>query len=156
MDAVGANSPADHVHQVTRFSGFCVTRAAVGKRRRHQTNRAAVHQRLADVAVVEHDGAVDRRDARFVAAHTHAGMDATQHAARVEEVGGEVALPIRWAEAEHIGVRDGASAQTGPEDVAVDAHDARHCSAVGVKRRGGIVGLCLHADAPRVVPGNHP
>ena len=82
-------------------------------------------------------------------------MDAPQHAARVEEVGGKVTLPVGWAEAEHVGVRDGASTQSGPEDVAVDAHDARHRSAVGVKRRGGIVGLCLHADAPRIVPGNH-
>ena len=155
VDAVGANSPTDHVHQVAGFSGFRVTRAAVGKRRRHQPNRAAVHQRLADVAVVEHDGAVDRRDARFVAAHTHAGMDAPQHAARVEEVGGKVALPIGWAEAEDVGVGDGASAQAGPKDVAVDAHDAGHRPTVGVKRGGGIVGLCLHADAPRLVPGDH-
>ena len=82
-------------------------------------------------------------------------MDATQHAARVEEVGGKVALPIGRAEAEHVGVRDGAGAQTGPEDVAVDAHDARHRSTVGVERGRGIVGLGLHAHAPRVVPGNH-
>ena len=82
-------------------------------------------------------------------------MDATQHAARVEEVGGEVTLPIGWAEAEHVGVRDGASAQSSPENVAVDAHDARHRPTVGVKRGRGIVGLGLHAHAPRVVPGNH-
>ena len=36
VNAVGANSPAHHVHQVAGFSGFRVTRAAVGERRRHQ------------------------------------------------------------------------------------------------------------------------
>ena len=114
VNAVGANPPADHVDQVARLCRLRMPWTAVRKRRGHQTNRAAVHQRLADVTVVEHDGPIDRRDARFVAAHTHAGMDATQHAARVEEVGGEVTLPIGWAEAEHVGVRDGASAQSSP------------------------------------------
>ena len=51
----------------------------------------------------------------------------------MEEVVGERALPVGWAEAEHIGVGDGARTQAGAENVPVDAHDAGHGAAVRVQ-----------------------
>ena len=72
----------------------------------------------------------------------------------MKQVVGELAFPVGGAEAEHVGVRDGARTQAGAENVPIDANDACHGAAVRVQCRGRIVCFCFHADAPRVVPSD--
>ena len=133
MDAVVAHPAANHVDDVARHGGFDVGGATVVENTRHDADRAAIHERFSDVAVVKHDGAVDGGNAGFVASDTDACVDAAKHSGRVEEVLGEVALPIRWAKAKHVGVGDGSGPQARAENVAVDTHNAGHGPAVRVE-----------------------
>ena len=61
MDAVAADLSPDHVDHVTRLGSLVVALSAIGEAAGHDAHSAAVDQRLADVALVEHHGAVDSR-----------------------------------------------------------------------------------------------
>ena len=154
MNAVVAHSPAHHVHDVACHGRLHVGGSAVRKVARHDTNRSTIDERFADIAVIENDGPVHRRDAGFVPTYTDTGVNASQNSRWVEEVVGELAFPIGRAKAENVGVRDRAGPQSGSEDVTVHTDDARHGTAVRVEGGGGIVGFSLHAHAPLIVPCN--
>ena len=135
MDAVVAHSTTDHVDDVTRHRGFDVRGAAVVENTRHDADRSAIHEWFSDVAVVKHNGAVHGGNAGFVASNPNTCVDATKHSRRVEEILGKVAFPIGWTKTKHVGVGDGSGSQARAENVAVDADDAGHGSAVRVKGR---------------------
>ena len=72
----------------------------------------------------------------------------------MEEVVGEIALPIWWAEAKDIRVCNRAGSKARAENVTVDTNNASHRTAVWVKCGRGIVCLGFHADAPIIIPSD--
>ena len=113
---------------------------------RDDADGAGVHDRVAEVAVVEAERAVDGRDAHPVAVVAHAGDDALHDAQR------DAARP--WARPSYrrlpkqntsvfaIGLRG----EAGAEDVADDAADAGSRAAVRLDRARVVVRLHLEAD----------
>lgn len=101
-----------------------------------QADGAAIDQRLAEVALVEHDGAVDGGDAGLVAAVFHAFAHAFEDAAGMEQAGGQGFVMEGGREAEHVGVADEFRAEAGAHRVAVHPHDAGQRPAVGVEGEG--------------------
>ena len=87
VDAVAAGPPADGHDQVARLR--MLERLVA----RDQADVAAVDQRIAEVAAVEVDGAVDRGDAHAVAVVAHAGDDALHHAPRMQHAGRQLRRP---------------------------------------------------------------
>ncbi len=113
----------------------------------HDAAGAAEYQGLTPVAFVEGEGAGGHGYARLVASVHYAPMHAFQYVARVDKAGRQLSLGrVRIAEAEHVGVKDGFSAHTRAQDVAVDAHDTGNGAAVGIQRRGAVMGLSLDAE----------
>ena len=86
MNAIVADPPANHVHDVTGNGGFDVGGAAVRKVSWHQPNRSTINEGFADVAIVKHNGAVHGWNARFVAPDANASVHAPEHAGGVEQV----------------------------------------------------------------------
>ncbi len=120
--------------------------------------RAAEHQGLAEVALVEEERPGNDGDAGLVAAVHDAAMHALQHAPRVEQArrARRRRSRVRGAEAEHIRVEDRPRPDAGAQDVAVDPDDARDGAAVGIEGRRGVVRLHLEADQRATVEGDHP
>ena len=113
---------------------------------RDEADVAAVDERVAEVAVVEVDGAVDRGNAHAIAVVAHAVDDAAHHAPRMEHAGRQrVGRRVGRGEAEDVGVADRLRAQAGAHDVANDAADAGVRAAVGLERRGMVVRFDLEA-----------
>ncbi|KAF5037391.1 hypothetical protein DSECCO2_565120 [anaerobic digester metagenome] len=145
MDAVLADAAAGHDDAVAREGPLLVARPA-GHGGRHGADGAAEDQGFAQEALVEDDGAVDRRDARLVAAVLHALAYALEDAARVQQARRQLAFMEGGGEAEHVGVAQEVGAHARAHGVAVHADDAGQCSAVWVQGRGAVVGLDLDAD----------
>ena len=154
MNPIAAHLAAGHVDHITRAGRLHVALAPIGQTTGHDADGAAVYQWLAEITLVEHHRSVDRRYARFVAARAHSRVHPAHHSGWVEQSLGDVAAPVRWTEAEDIGVGNRASTQTCAEDVTVDADDAGHGAAVGVESARRVVRLHLHAQAPVVIPGD--
>ena len=152
MYAIVPDSATHHVDNIARNWGFDVRGAAIWEVTGHDTNRAAVHQWFSDVAVIKDDGSVHGWDAGFISTDSNTSMDPAKNARGVEEVLWQLSFPIRWPKAENIGVGNGAGAQARSQNIPVHANDAGHGPSIGVQGGGRIVGLCFHADAPRVVP----
>ena len=155
MDAVLADAAAGH-HDVVAGLDELFPAVAVADLARERADRAAVDQRLADVAVVEVFPADGVRDAALVAAVDHALVDAVAEAARMQEAFGDVdRVGERRAEAVAPDVQQQIGALSGPERVAVHAHDAGHGSAVGIERGRAVVGLGLVDEVEAVVEADH-
>ena len=106
---------------------------------------AAVDQRIGDVVFVVENRPVDGGDAHLVAVVLDAGDHATRDAARVERAFRHVAIRhIQRAEAEHVGVGDGA--RRDADHVADHAADAGVGSAERLQRGGVVVGLDFEGD----------
>ena len=119
---------------------------------RDQADGAAVDQRIAQVALVEADRAIDRGDAHAVAVIAHAGDDAFQHLEGMQHARRQrLRRRVRRREAEHVGVADRLRSQAGAERIADDAAQARVRAAVGLDGRRVIVRLDLEADVITVV-----
>ncbi len=146
MDAVATGAATDRNDQIARLRLF--ERFVAGE----QADVAAIDQRVAQVALVEIDGAVHGGDAHAVAVIAHALDDAPHHAPRMEDsrrqrVGGHIGR----REAEHIRVADRLCAEPRPHDVADHAADARIRAAIGLERRGMIVRFDLEGEVELVV-----
>ena len=121
VDAVLADTAAGHDDDVAdlRFLLIALARLAVrgglagGHFGGDQADGAAIDQRLAEVALVEHDGAVDGGDAGLVAAVFHAFAHAFEDAAGMEQAGGQGFVMEGGREAEHVGVADEFRAEAG-------------------------------------------
>jgi hypothetical protein len=149
VDAVAPGAPAGDDHEVA--GAHLLVQAVDGQ----QADAAAVDQRVAHVALVEADRAVDRGDAHAVAVVAHAGDDALHHAPRVQRAlgqarGGQVGRP----EAEDVRVGDGPAAQARAERVAQHAAQARARAAVGLDGRGVVVRLDLAGEVEGLVEGD--
>ena len=83
MNAVLADAPARHDNPVARVNPL-FPRIAPLILRGHDAARPAIHQRLSGVAVIENNRAVDRRNARFVAAVLNPFAHAVENAFRVQ------------------------------------------------------------------------
>src|SRR5262249_37941705 len=117
-----------------------------------EADGAAVDERIAEVARVEANGAVDRGNADAVAVVAHAGDDAAHHLARMQYTGRHVLRRrVRRGEAEHVGVADRLGPQAGAEWMANHAAETGVGAAVRLDRRGVIVGLDLEADVETLV-----
>ena len=141
MDAVASGAAADGDDQIA------VARLLVAAIDRDQADRAAVNQRIAQVALIEADGAVDGGNAHAVAVIAHAGDDALHHLERVQHARRQrLRRRVRRREAEHIGVADRLRSQAGAERIADDAAQAGVGAAVRLDRRRVIVRFHLEAD----------
>ncbi len=145
VDAVRADPAAGHNDHVTGQSAFFVRRLTRDLHW-HGADGAAVNQWLAEIALVKHDGTVDRGNAGLVAAMLHTFAHTFEYTARMQQAGRKFALMERRGKTEHIGVAQQVRADTGAHGVAVDAHDAGQCSAVRVQSGRRVVRLHLHAD----------
>ena len=146
MDAVAAGAPAD-AQQVVADVRRLVDRA-LGD----QPAGAAEDQRIADIARIEADRAVDGGDAHAVAVIAHAVDHAAHQPARMDGAGRQGRrIGVEFAEAEHVGVENRLGAQAGADDVADDAAEAGVGAAVGLDRGRAVVGLDLDAHALGVV-----
>ena len=146
VDAVAAGASADGHDQVVRLR--LLERFIVGQ----QANVAAVDQRIAEVAGIEIEGAVDGGDAHAVAVVADAGHDAFHHPPGMQHAGRErFGGRIGRGEAEDVGVADGLGAHAGAHRVADHAADARVGPAVGFEGRGVVVGFDLEDDVILIV-----
>ena len=144
VDTVAARTAADRDDEVA------LLRRALHAAARHQADAAAVDERVADIVVVEVDGAVERGDAHAVAVVAHARDDLREDAVRIE-------APLRHLcdvgvrDAEDIGRRDRLGAEARADDVADAAADPRRSAAVGLDRARAVVRLALEAHGVGVV-----
>ena len=100
MNAVAPGSAAGQHHQVSRFLF-----AREGQVLRYQPYRTAVDQRVGCIALVEEDGAVERRYAQPVAVVGYAGTDALEDAPGMEHCRRQPVIgQIGRAETEDVGV----------------------------------------------------
>ncbi len=118
-----------------------------------QTGAAAEDQRIAQIALVVDDRAVDRGQPQLVAVVADAGHHALGNAPRMEHaVGHLIDRVVLGAEAEHVGGGDGPCRDA--DDVAHHAADAGVGPAKGLQRRRVVVGLDLEGQVQRVVKGD--
>ena len=156
VDAVLADASADHDRQIAGPHASLPGWLAGHLGRQHAPG-SAEHQRLADEARVEQEGAGHHRDPRLIAAVDDAAMDAGQHPPRMHELGGHLPLrSVRWRETEDVGVEDRLGAAAGADDVAVHPDDAGDRSAVGIQRGRRVVRLRLEAQQRPVIEPDHP
>ena len=150
MDAVAAGAAAGHHDEVARLH------RGIGVTPRHDADGAAEHQRIADVARVERDGAGDRGDAHPIAVVADAGGHAGEQPPGMDHAGWDVGRRgVGRGDAEHVEVGDRLGAEAGAEHVADHAAEAGRRAAVGLDRRGMVVGLDLHADVVVAVEPHH-
>jgi len=154
VDAVGADPPSGHHHQVAGTRALLLARTSRDLDRK-RSDRAAEDERLAEVPVVEQLPAAAVGDAALIAAVDHPVVHAVADPARVEEPRGDRAVVEGRAEA----VAPDVDQQVGPEPraerVAVDPHDAGDGAAVGIQGGRGVVGLDLVDEVAAVVEGDH-
>ncbi len=118
-----------------------------------QTGTAAEDQRIAQIALVVDDRAVDRGQPQLVAVVADAGDDALGNAPRMEHaVRHLIDRVVLGPKAEHVGGGDGPCRDA--DDVAHDAADAGIGPAEGLQRRRMVVGLDLEGQVQRVVKGD--
>ena len=164
VDAVATGSAAHRDDVIARTGGFFF------HAHRDHAGVATIHQRVAQISIVEHDCAVDRRDAHAIAIVADAGNDALHDAAGVQharwQVGGR---RIGRGETKHVGITNRPRAHTRAHRIADYAADAGRRAAVRFECRGMVVrfdfetgvkffiklddaGVVLeHADTPIVV-----
>ena len=141
MDSVAPRAATGHDDQIP-FSDL-----PLGGVARHDPHRSAEHQRIAEIAGMEGDGAGDRGDPHSVAVVANAGHDPREeplgrdHPRR--QVGGR---RVRGCDAENVEVGDRLCAEAGAEDVADHPAEAGGGTAVRLDCRGVVVGLDLDAD----------
>ena len=146
VDAVAPGAAADGDDQIAGLSGL--TRFVHGD----QADGAAEDERIAEVARVETDRAVDGRNADAVAVIAHAGDDALHHLfgmqhARRQRLGQRVGR----REAKYIGVADRLGAQAGAQGIADDAAQPGVGAAVGLNGRRMIVRFDFEANVILIV-----
>ena len=118
---------------------------------------SAIDERIAQIAFVEKEGAIDRGNAHAVAVVADPRDDSAGHDARVQDAGRQLIVRDIWrSEAKDIGIADGPSPHSGPHRVANDAPQSRVGPAVGLERRGVVVRLDLDADVLLVVEFDDP
>src|SRR5207302_921640 len=101
VNAVATGSPADRYDQVSRSR--LLARAING----NQADGAAEHERIAQVALLETDRAVDGGNANAVAVVAHPGDDTFHHLDRMQHAGRQrLHRRVRRREAEYVGVAD--------------------------------------------------
>ena len=121
---------------------------------RNHADSAAVHQRFAQKALVKNQRAVDRGNAGLVAAVFHAFTHAFQHAAGVQQARGQGLVVEGRGKAEHVCIADKFRAHARAHRIAVDAHNTRKRTAVGVQSRRAVVGFYLDAGIVAVDEGD--
>ena len=147
--AVNPVAPGATAHRDDQVADFRLFERLVD---RNQADVAAVNQRVAEVAFVEEDRAVDGRDAHSVAVVADAGDDAFNDAARVKDAVRQlVRVELRRREAENIGVADRFRAEAGAHRVADDAADSGVGAAVRLERARVVVRFDFEADVVFVV-----
>ena len=122
----------------------------------HDPPRAAVDEGLSQVALVEDEAAVHRGDAALVPAVLHPFPDPLVDPPRVEDPLRQGFVIVGRGETEDVGVEDELRPLPAAEGVPVDADDAGQRAAVGVERRGRVVGLHLEDEVPVVVEADDP
>ncbi len=146
MNAV-ASGAAAHGHNEIPRHGFLVATV-----HRDQADGAAVDQRIAQVARIEADCTIDRRDAHAVAVIAHPGHHSLHDLPGMKHAGGQgLWQGIGRSEAEDIRIADGFGAQAGSQRIADDAAQARVGAAIGLDGRRMVVRLHLEADVETLV-----
>ena len=154
VNAVLADAPARHDNSVARVNPL-FPRIEPLILRGHDAARPAIHQRLARVAVVKNNRAVDRRNARFVAAVLNPFAHAVKNALRVQLACQQGLLVVRRAEAEDVRIeQQPRPADACAERIAVIADDAGNRPAIRVNRGGRIVRFDF-PDKQRIVVNPH-
>jgi hypothetical protein len=117
---------------------------------RQNAQAAAVNQRIGGVARMVVDGTVDGGDTHLVTVIFNALNHAVGDARRMQHIGGQVGVvQVGRAEAEYIGIGDGAGADA--QNVAHYAAHAGISPAKRVERRGVVVGFGLKRQVVSVV-----
>src|SRR5437879_3745703 len=113
MNAVASGAPAYRDDKVARLR---LLAAAVY---RNQPHRAAEDERVAEITLVEADGAIDGGDAHAVAVVAHSGHDAFQDLNRVQHARRQqLGRRIGRGEAKDVGVANRPSPKAGAERIA--------------------------------------
>jgi len=146
VNAVAAGAPPHHHDKITRDHTLLALVA------RDKTDIAAVDQRIAEVAFVEIDRSVRGRNAHAVAVIAHPGNDALHHPFGMKDAPGQLVMgQIDGAETKDVGIDDRLGPEPRPHRIADHSADAGIGAAVGLHRRGMIVGFDLEADVIFVV-----
>ncbi len=150
VDAVAARASADGHDIVVGLR--LLERLVTG----NQPHGTAIDQRIAEIALVEVDRAVDGGNAHAVAVVAHSGHHALHDAARVQRAGRHVlGRRLGRGKAKHVGVANRPRAKSGAERIANHAAHARVGPAVGFQRRRMVVGLDLEHQVVLVVEADH-
>ena len=148
VDAVATGASAQRHHQITSLG--CGRVATVGQ----EADTATEDQRVAQIAFVIKNRAINRRQSQLVAIVTNAGHNAISNASGVENAGGQLVIGIiLGAEAEDISRGDGSS-----RDADNVAHDAAHPGVSPAKRfqgRGMVVRLDFEGKIIVVIKGDN-
>ena len=122
----------------------------------HDPSRPAVDKGFSEIALVEDEAAVHGRDAAFVAAVLHPLPHPLVDPPRVEDPLRQRFCVVGRRKAEDVRVEDEFRPPAAAERVAVHADDAGQRTAVGVQRRGRVVGFHLENEVPIVVEADDP
>ncbi len=146
VDTVASGSAADH-HDEVAGAGLFV--AALDG---NQADRAAVNERIAEVARIEANGAVDGGNADAVAVIADAGHHPLHDLFRMQHPGRQgFRRRVRRREAKHVRVADRLGPQAGPQRIAYDAAQPGVGTAVRLEGRRMIVRLDLEAHVVAVI-----
>ena len=129
VDAVAAGAAAGHHDEIARMHGGI--RVAPG----HDPHRAAEHERVADVARMEGDGAGDRGDAHAVAIVTDPCGHAREQPLRMDDPRGNlIGRRVGRGHAEHVEVGDRLGTQARAKHVADHAAKTRRRATIRLDR----------------------
>jgi hypothetical protein len=118
MNPVFAYTSSCHDDQIAGIRPFLVGRFA-SDHPWHDTPCSAVDQRVTQIAVIEKDGAVKRRNAQPVAVVSHSRPDSLENAAGMQHAFRQLFIrEVGGSKAEYIRIQYGLSAQTSAKRVA--------------------------------------
>ena len=135
MNAILADASADHDNAVPLVGFFYMAGPFVNDGR-HDRTGSAVNQGFAQKAGMKDNGAVNRRDAAFIAPVLDTRDHALEDAPGMKQARRQFLLEKRRGETEDIGVEKKACTLAGTERVTVDADDAGQGTTVRVEGAG--------------------
>ena len=149
MNAIATSTPADRHNPITA-QGDALHHGA-----RHDTNHAAIHQGISNVALVKPHRAIDGGNTHAISVVAYPGNYLRQNAPRRKAPSWNIGA-LKRRNAEDIGRRNGLGAEACPHDVTNATANTGSSAAVRFNGAGAIVRLTLEAHCVVVIKGNDP
>ena len=147
MNSVATSFSTQHNNSVSR------SHQTTNKFTRQNTNNAAIHQRISNIARIKPHTTIDGWNAHAVAVVAHACNNLAQNARGRQTTLGH--MRVWWSNTKNISTRDRFSRKTRSHDIANTTTNTSRSPAVWFDRAWMIVGFNFHAQGVCVVKSNH-